>query len=89
MRLARKLGWSTVPSNDYSAKTLDGMVDLSGVGHGHGLGLCERGGAAMAKDGKSFREILEHYYPNATLISIEPSGDRANVPSERNGAISH
>ncbi len=82
LRLARKLGWNTVPSNDYSAKPHGGLVDLSGVGHGHGLGLCERGGAAMAREGKNFREILEHYYPNTTLVSIEPSGDRANVPSE-------
>jgi stage II sporulation protein D len=81
LRLARKLGWSTVPSNDYSANAHGGVVDLSGVGRGHGLGLCERGGAAMARAGKSFREILEHYYPNTTLVSIEPSSDRAIVPS--------
>jgi stage II sporulation protein D len=81
LRLARKLGWNTVPSNDYSAKAHGGVVDLSGVGRGHGLGLCERGGAAMAREGKSFREILEHYYPNTTLVSIEPPGGRANVRS--------
>jgi len=82
LRLARKLGWSTLPSNDYSAKTRGGVVDLFGVGRGHGLGLCERGEAAMAREGKSFREILEHYYPNTSLISIEPSGDRAIVPTK-------
>ncbi|HEU5400464.1 MAG TPA: SpoIID/LytB domain-containing protein [Terriglobales bacterium] len=70
LRLARKLGWSTVPSNDYSATSHGGVVDLSGVGRGHGLGLCERGGAAMAREGKGFREILEHYYPNTSLESI-------------------
>ncbi len=82
LRLARKLGWSTVPSNDYSAKARGGFVDLSGVGRGHGLGLCERGGAEMARQGKNFREILEHYYPNTALISIEPSSGRAIVPTE-------
>lgn len=82
LRLARKLGWGTLPSNDYSAKAHGKLVDLSGVGRGHGLGLCERGGAAMAREGKGFREILEHYYPNTTLISIEPSSDRANAPSK-------
>ncbi len=83
LRLARKLGWSTLPSNDYSTKAQGGVVDLSGVGRGHGLGLCERGGAAMARAGKNFREILEHYYPNTALISIESSGDRAIVRSKR------
>ena len=70
LRLGRKLGWSTVPSNDYSAKDRGSVVDLSGVGRGHGLGLCERGGSAMAHEGKNFREILEHYYPNTTLESV-------------------
>ncbi|HEX8927174.1 MAG TPA: SpoIID/LytB domain-containing protein [Terriglobales bacterium] len=34
---------------------------------GHGLGLCQNGAAAMASDGKDFREILSHYFPNTTL----------------------
>ena len=67
IKLARKLGWSTVPSNDHSAKSNGTMVDLAGVGRGHGLGLCQRGAAGMAQEGKSFREILIHYYPNAEL----------------------
>jgi len=71
IRLARKLGWSTVPSNDHSAKSNGTMVDLAGVGRGHGLGLCQRGAAAMASEGKNFREILMHYFPNATLESLK------------------
>lgn len=34
---------------------------------GHQLGLCQEGAAAMAAAGASFREILEHYYPNTSL----------------------
>jgi stage II sporulation protein D len=69
IRLARKLGWNTVPSNDHSAKSNGTMVDLAGVGRGHGLGLCQRGAAAMAQEGKGFREILQHYFPNTELKS--------------------
>jgi stage II sporulation protein D len=69
IKLARKLGWNTVQSNDHSAKSNGTMVDLAGVGRGHGLGLCQRGAAGMAREGKSFREILMHYYPNAELKS--------------------
>lgn len=68
--LARKLGWNVVPSNNFeSRQTTDGVV-LSGVGHGHGLGLCQRGAAAMAREGQDFRAILAHYYPNTVLDSI-------------------
>jgi SpoIID/LytB domain protein len=40
---------------------------LEGVGVGHGIGLCQRGAADMARNGASFLEILEHYYPNTAL----------------------
>ena len=67
LKLARKLGWKTVPSNSYSARAQGGSVVLEGVGAGHGIGLCQRGGADLARHGASFQQILEHYYPNTEL----------------------
>jgi stage II sporulation protein D len=67
LNLARKLGWKTVPGNSYSSHTENGAVVLEGVGVGHGIGLCQRGGADMARHGASFQQILEHYYPNTAL----------------------
>src|SRR5262249_36188001 len=43
-----------------------GQVDtfiFSGKGWGHGLGLCQVGAYGMALRGKSYEEILHHYYP--------------------------
>lgn len=71
LALARRLGWSVVPSNDFLAVQSPNGLQLSGVGHGHGLGLCERGAAAMARDGADFRTILAHYYPNTVLDSLQ------------------
>jgi peptidoglycan hydrolase-like amidase len=31
--------------------------------------MCQFGAAGMATMGANFREILDHYYPNAVLIS--------------------
>jgi stage II sporulation protein D len=67
IRLARKLGWKTVPGNSYTSRTENGEVILEGAGVGHGVGLCQRGGADMARKGASFQQILEHYYPNTEL----------------------
>lgn len=67
LKLARRLGWKTVPGNSYSSHAENGGVVLEGVGVGHGIGLCQRGGADMARHGATFQQILEHYYPNATL----------------------
>jgi stage II sporulation protein D (peptidoglycan lytic transglycosylase) len=67
LNLARKLGWKSIPGNSYSSHAENGSVVLEGVGVGHGIGLCQRGGADMARHGASFLEILQHYYPNADV----------------------
>ncbi|MGC8733438.1 MAG: SpoIID/LytB domain-containing protein [bacterium] len=45
-------------------------VIFEGKGSGHGVGLCQYGANYMAKAGYNYIQILNHYYPNATLISI-------------------
>lgn len=40
-------------------------------GYGHCVGMSQYGANAMAKDGKTYEEILEHYYPNTNLESAE------------------
>jgi stage II sporulation protein D len=42
-------------------------VTFSVIGYGHGVGMSQYGANAMAKDGKSYREILSHYYSGTTL----------------------
>ena len=71
----RRLGWSTVLSNNFTtrkdAASRDGsMVVVEGIGQGHGAGLCQLGSKAMAENGAGFQEILEHYYPNTKLREI-------------------
>jgi len=48
----------------------DGAVErfvITGLGRGHGVGLCQLGAAAMARAGATYEAILKHYY---TGISI-------------------
>jgi stage II sporulation SpoD-like protein len=70
IKAGRKLGWSAVPSNTFSAKHAKGAVEITGSGRGHGVGLCQRGASGMAREGKAFRAILEHYFPNTTVESL-------------------
>lgn len=46
-------------------------VAVRGRGFGHGIGLCQTGALGMAAAGRSWREILAHYYPGATLESVK------------------
>jgi SpoIID/LytB domain protein len=41
-----------------------------GAGWGHGVGLCQMGAMAMARDGKSTRDIISHYYTGATVTKL-------------------
>jgi peptidoglycan hydrolase-like amidase len=38
---------------------------------GHRLGMCQAGAADMARHGKTFREILSHYFPATSIASLE------------------
>jgi stage II sporulation protein D len=43
---------------------------IRGAGWGHGVGLCQIGGAVMAENGYQFDEILLHYFSNVTIKKI-------------------
>ncbi len=42
-------------------------VTFSVTGYGHGVGMSQYGANAMAKEGKSYREILAHFYRGTTI----------------------
>ena len=70
LEIGRRLGWDAVPSNNFVAHSDATGVVLDGTGEGHGIGLCQTGAKAMAQSGATFREILDHYYPNTTLANL-------------------
>lgn len=43
---------------------------LRGAGWGHGVGLCQIGAAVMGEKGCSYRQILLHYFKNATITKL-------------------
>jgi stage II sporulation protein D len=45
-------------------------VVATGAGNGHGIGLCQWGAMGMARAGKSYREILRHYYKATALTYL-------------------
>ena len=42
-------------------------AEITTKGFGHGVGMSQYGANAMAAEGKSWREIIEHYYPNCII----------------------
>jgi stage II sporulation protein D len=39
-------------------------------GYGHGAGMCQYGADGMARQGRTFQEILSYYYPGTRTAGI-------------------
>ena len=70
LEIRRALSESHLPSSYFIVHVSDNLITLSGGGWGHGVGLCQLGAVAMAKDGWTLEQILAHYYPNTTLETL-------------------
>lgn len=58
---------------------------FDGRGYGHGVGLSQWGAHAMAKQGHSYREILQFYYTDVeinTLDNVDATTPIAQTPSD-------
>jgi stage II sporulation protein D len=42
-----------------------------GEKHGHGIGLCQYGAREFANQGRSYEEILKHYYQGCEFASLK------------------
>jgi stage II sporulation protein D len=71
-RVGPKLGWQAVPSTRFTAEGRGEAVLLRGAGLGHGVGLCQYGARARAQAGQSLQQIIEAYFPGATLGPVGP-----------------
>jgi stage II sporulation protein D len=73
----KSIGFSKIKSTRFQVVSKNKEVEFSGSGYGHGVGLCQHGAKSMAKLGKTYNEILKHYYPNSHLARID-SKDRSS-----------
>ena len=64
----RYFGRVLFPSNHFklSLSKKKGLT-IHGSGNGHGVGLCQVGAYDLARKGKTYKEILAHYFPNHKL----------------------
>lgn len=66
-KLREIFGFSKVRSSIERLEVGSDWVTMSGRGFGHGVGLCQWGTRAQVKLGKSYFEVLKHYYPLAKI----------------------
>lgn len=66
-RFREALGYNDFKSTLFEINSTANGVEFTGRGFGHGAGLCQWGSRQMAANGKTYREILLHYYPRLRL----------------------
>jgi stage II sporulation protein D len=49
-------------------KKTRGSFSFTGKGFGHGVGMCQYGAQSLAREGYSYKQILNFYYPTAALV---------------------
>jgi stage II sporulation protein D len=75
--LRKAVGYTVVPSTQFTVESFGQEIVLTGYGAGHAVGLCQWGAKELAELGYSFSSILRYYYPgtelkNAALTQAPP-----------------
>ncbi|MCM3412684.1 stage II sporulation protein D [Metabacillus litoralis] len=60
-------------STDFSFKIVDDTILFTTTGYGHGVGMSQYGANSMAKEGKSYKEILKYYYKGIKIEDMKPN----------------
>jgi stage II sporulation protein D len=60
-----RLGWNKIPSTWFEVSREGDRFLFHGRGWGHGVGLCQKGAAVMAAEGRTAAQILSQYFPGA------------------------
>ena len=64
-------GTALLPSAFFTVEKEGDLFVIQGGGFGHGIGMSQNGANEMAKQGKSYEEILALFFPNVKLETEE------------------
>lgn len=59
----------SLKSPSFTVKCTDSTVTFNTTGYGHGVGLSQYGADYMAQQGRTYTEILSHYYKNVEIAN--------------------
>lgn len=68
--LRKAIGYSIVPSTQFTIESVGREIVLIGYGAGHAVGMCQWGAKELAELGYPFPTILSYYYPGTELQNM-------------------
>lgn len=60
-----------LPSQHFETEIKDGNINFKTKGLGHLVGMSQFGANSMAKNGKSYKEILKYYFPKTEILTLK------------------
>lgn len=60
-----------LPSQHFKTEVKDGNIIFQTKGLGHLVGMSQFGANSMAKSGKSYKEILQYYFPKTEIFTLK------------------
>jgi stage II sporulation protein D len=79
--MTQAFGPRSIRSTWFDIVGRDSGFRLTGVGFGHGVGLCQTGAALRAEARQTPAEILGHYFPGTALRQVRASAARPDLVS--------
>jgi SpoIID/LytB domain protein len=73
LNIRNLMGGSTVAKSGVfviDELTPGGQIRITGAGYGHGVGMCQEGAKALARLGRSYKEILAFYYRSSSVGKV-------------------
>ena len=67
----KAIGYSVIKSTNFTVRMRGDDIVFTGLGNGHGVGLCQWGAKQRAGDGFNYREILSYYYPGVRIEKLK------------------
>ncbi|WAA12159.1 stage II sporulation protein D [Fervidibacillus halotolerans] len=74
--IREKLGLN---STDFTWERKGDEIVIQTKGYGHGVGMSQYGANGMAKEGKTYTEILKYYYEGVEITDVHPFIEKAVV----------
>lgn len=57
-------------STNFEIIKQDGKITFKVKGYGHGVGMSQTGADSLAKQGKSYEDIIHHFYANVEITNL-------------------
>jgi stage II sporulation protein D len=70
-RVGHAFGWQALKSLRVTAEEVESTVTFKGRGLGHGVGFCQHGAMALAREGFDARKLLSRYFPDCQVRQVE------------------